>query len=725
MLYLLDYTAFWTEMTCFWLRSDCEPTFPLLASVCGDGSMLFGLGAMLLALVLWRFAAPPREVAMDTPAGDGAAKPGLGMLEAFVRQAPFGLAVLDRELRFLEVNEQLARDNGRSPSDHVGQIVSDDFTTFRGEAVADLRRVLQTGQPVLGRVGGDGSATGEVWQSTYFPLLDVEGQVVAVGAVVQKVTDVFWSERQLKVSDAELRQLADAIPHLVWTMTPAGERDYLSRQWQEYTGASIERLVGGGWRDFLHPDDRGRALAALADALSSGEVYNQEYRIRRRDGVYHWFRARGLPIRDGEGRIVRWYGTCTDIDDLRTLQETVREREQRYRSLAEAVPQLIWTASAEGQPDFFNARWYQYTGLSAGESLAQGWAGSVHADDRVAVVGRWQRGLATGDPFEAECRLRSSEGGYRWFLFRAVPQRDDQQRIIRWIGSSTDIDEARRLAEHLDQKVKERTRELIAANESLRAEVVERTRAEERAEMAAVELRRSNAELEKFAYVASHDLQEPLRKIQAFGDRLRTKFREQLAEQGKDFVDRMLASATRMRRLIEDLLSFSRITTKQQPFSQVDLNEVAAGVLSDLEHAITHSQGRVEIGPLPTIEADPVQMRQLFQNLIANGLKFRKPDTPPVVRVTAKVESSPSGPVCRLSFADNGIGFDEIYTDRIFELFQRLHGRNEYEGTGIGLAVCRKIIERHGGTITTQSRPGEGATFTVTLAKGPRDRSYA
>jgi signal transduction histidine kinase len=181
----------------------------------------------------------------------------------------------------------------------------------------------------------------------------------------------------------------------------------------------------------------------------------------------------------------------------------------------------------------------------------------------------------------------------------------------------------------------------------------------------------------------------------------------------------MLASATRMRSLIDALLSFSRVTTKAQPFTPVDLATTADEVVSDLEDRIQRMGGRVEVGALPSVEADPLQMRQLLQNLIGNGLKFARPGTPPVVKVVSRLlehtEGNGSVPRCEISVRDNGIGFEEVYLDRIFELFQRLHGRQEYEGTGMGLAICRKIVERHGGSITAQSSPGRGANFLVTL----------
>jgi signal transduction histidine kinase len=232
-------------------------------------------------------------------------------------------------------------------------------------------------------------------------------------------------------------------------------------------------------------------------------------------------------------------------------------------------------------------------------------------------------------------------------------------------------------------------------------------------------LERSNRELVDFAYVASHDLQEPLRKIEAFGDRLAKKYQSTLPDEGRMFIDRMQSAAGRMRQLINDLLSYSRITTAANPFARVALNDVLNGVLSDLQIRIEETNATIEFDKLPLIQADSMQMRQLFQNLIGNALKFRKADVAPVIKISAREtdahELAVAGPVAVITIEDNGIGFEPQFKDQIFTIFQRLHSRNEYEGTGIGLATCRKIVERHLGTIDADGRPGEGSTFHITL----------
>ena len=234
----------------------------------------------------------------------------------------------------------------------------------------------------------------------------------------------------------------------------------------------------------------------------------------------------------------------------------------------------------------------------------------------------------------------------------------------------------------------------------------------------ATQLERSNRELQDFAYVTSHYLQEPLRKIVVFGEQLKESNAGKFGPESLDYLDRMQEAAARMQTLINDLLAFSRIITKAQPFTPVNLAEVASDVVEDLEGRIEQVKGRVEVGTLPVIEAEPLQMRQLLQNLIGNALKFRRPDEPPVVKVGAQIIPDPDTPekkLCRLTVSDNCIGFDEKYLDRIFNVFQRLHNRNEYEGTGMGLAIVKKIALYHGGDITAKSKPGEGSTFILTV----------
>jgi PAS domain S-box-containing protein len=276
-------------------------------------------------------------------------------------------------------------------------------------------------------------------------------------------------------------------------------------------------------------------------------------------------------------------------------------------------------------------------------------------------------------------------------------------------------------AEFVRSQIRENER--VVGRVVLFKDITERKRSAEALVHKAEELARSNAELEQFAFVASHDLQEPLRKIRAFGDRLKTKCASVLPVESADYLDRMQNAAARMQTLINDLLTFSRVISRTEPFVTVDLAQVTSEVLSDLEVRIEKTGATVEVGELPKIDADPMQMRQLLQNLIGNALKFHLPEAKPKVQVRAEiVDGGWDGPACQLTIKDNGIGFEEKYLDKIFAVFQRLHGRQEYEGTGIGLAVCRRIVDRHRGSITARSKPGEGATFIVQIPMRSRGK---
>jgi len=257
-------------------------------------------------------------------------------------------------------------------------------------------------------------------------------------------------------------------------------------------------------------------------------------------------------------------------------------------------------------------------------------------------------------------------------------------------------------------------------------DITQRKRIEAQLKLNSAKLERSNSELQDFAQIASHDLQEPLRKILAFGDRLKAKAGESLNEECRDYLQRMFNAAGRMQILITDLMTFSRVETKGQSFVPTDLGVIAREVSADLETLIERTGGRVEIEELPTMDADPVQMRQLLQNLIGNSLKYYRTGVPPVVQIYSQKldeqrresiskNGALTGQLTQILVKDNGIGFDEKYLDRIFTMFQRLHKKGEYEGTGVGLAICRKIVDRHAGTITARSRPGEGTTFVVTM----------
>jgi PAS domain S-box-containing protein len=363
-------------------------------------------------------------------------------------------------------------------------------------------------------------------------------------------------------------------------------------------------------------------------------------------------------------------------------------------------------------------------GISAARPLKHPFISLVHFEDHRKYRNLLNRVAKSRDE-KGTCELRvaGKTGDFRFVQIEMAPSIDETKKITGWRMAFVDIterklieEELRKTRDELEIRVKQRTSELSEANKALRTEVKERGRAQADLQLYMQRLELSNRELQDFAFIASHDLQEPLRKIQAFGDMLRKKFAPALGQEASDYVDRMCRAAKRLQDMVSGLLDYSRIVSKGQAFGPVDLGRIVQGVLGDLEWQIKKNGAKVTVEDLPTVEADPNQMRQLFQNLISNAMKFRG-EKPILIKIYGRPEPAAKGKGERwqIFVEDNGIGFDQGHAERIFALFQRLHGRSAYEGTGMGLAICRRIAEHHGGAITAHGSPGKGATFAVTL----------
>jgi PAS domain S-box-containing protein len=386
--------------------------------------------------------------------------------------------------------------------------------------------------------------------------------------------------------------------------------------------------------------------------------------------------------------LARSFNYMANTIEQRDIQ--IRQAEAQYRTLIEQIPAVTYAVEIGANTNirFISPQVEEFLGYQPSEWIKNPdlWFESIHPDERQEVQEKIRESRQKGTLYEAEYRIRSKRGNYLWVQDNALPVIDTSGRALFMQGIMVDITARKKTEETLQEYN--------------------------------VKLERSNRELQDFAYIASHDLQEPLRKIQAFGERIETKYGEGLGDVGRDYLKRMQQSAARMQNLINDLLSYSRVTSKANPFIITDINKVLKDVLGDLGERFKITGGRAEVHDLPEIEVDPIQMRQLLQNLISNALKFHKPGIPPVLKIYCQMKDQNNGrknQQVQLFVEDNGIGFDEKYLDRIFQPFQRLHGRLEYEGSGIGLAICRKIVERHSGSITAKSMPGAGTTFIITL----------
>ncbi len=382
-----------------------------------------------------------------------------------------------------------------------------------------------------------------------------------------------------------------------------------------------------------------------------------------------------------------WAGYCSDITERKEFEDALRESEERFRTLASALPQLIWSTDPVGRFEYVNPAWIAYTGWSPGPYPADPWGKVLHPEDRADFLQRWNNSLASGNIFESQARMRrASDGEYRWFLCRGGVVRGRDGSIVRWLGGCTDV----------QQQVESAT-QLKLANDALR---------------------RSNADLEQFAYAASHDLQEPLRMISIYSQLLKEEFGAVLDSRASAYIDFAVSGAQRMSKLLKALLDYARVANEAPAWAQkTDANAAVAAALLNLDTIARDVHAEICVGPLPVVRVPEIHLTQLFQNLIGNALKYRREFYPPGETPRVRVEAAPrGGGEWLFSVRDNGIGIEPEHLTQIFGVFKRLHGP-AVEGTGIGLALCQRIVERAGGRIWAESQAGEGATFFFTLAE--------
>jgi PAS domain S-box-containing protein len=423
-------------------------------------------------------------------------------------------------------------------------------------------------------------------------------------------------------------------------------------------------------------DASGKKLAAAADAIGRGDFT--------------------VPVdARSSGDILGNAVAKMKVNLQQSLQQIEDSREE-FKQLADFMPQIVWTAQPDGTLEYYNKRWYEYTGFDDRDE-SRNWISIIHPDDVQACLAAWDHSVRSGKPFEIEYRFKDSRhGGYRWFLGRAVPVFNADGAIVKWFGTCTDIHERKAISEELESLVHQRT----------------------------MELERSNDDLQQFAHVASHDLKEPLRKIRVFSNRLQHELDQSMPEKGKAYVDKIQQAAQRMSAMIEGVLNYSTASESAHEFGPVDLNEIVRGVMQDLELVIQQKAATVHFNDLPTINGIRVLIYQLFYNLLNNALKFSRPDQPNRISIASKKIERPKingsshaehKEFYVIEISDCGIGFDQSQADKMFQIFTRLNNREEYEGTGLGLALCKKIVSRHGGFISASGKENEGATFTILL----------
>ncbi len=538
------------------------------------------------------------------------------------------------------------------------------------------------------------------------PIYDCEGTISGAINTLVDITEQVDARNQIEKNEEQLRIAIEGGELGTFDFNPQTGEFMLSDKTKELFGLSTHDNVNyDTYLKALHPADK-ENFKTLFDILTksqSDEMYDIEYRvIGISDGKLKWLRLKGKSTFDTIKKSIRFTGVIHDVTTHKLAEQTLKQSESRFRTLADSMPQHIWTADVAGNLNYFNESVFSFSGLTSEQINKDGWLQIVHPDEREENIKLWTEAITTGNDFLFEHRFRRYDGEYRWQLSRAIPQKNDSGEIQMWVGISTDIQSQKMFTNELEILVKNRTIELTTKNK---------------------ELEKMNKELELFTHISSHDLQEPLRKVQMSISRIEENDFDTLSDKGKEHFKRVLNATITMQTLIEDLQTYSRTNNKEGEFEITDLNLILEETIEELKERIEEKNAIIEKSLLIS-EANiiPFEFRQLMHNLIGNALKFSKPDNVPHIIIKGKAAKGselnninllPDEKYCYISISDNGIGFEPQYNEKIFEVFQRLHGKEKYKGTGIGLAIVKKILENHNGIITAKGELNNGAIFEI------------
>ena len=537
-------------------------------------------------------------------------------------------------------------------------------------------------------------------------------------AVARNITERRHAEEAIRQSETNLRNtILQAPVSMAILKGPTFIVDIANDAMHNLWGRTKEELQNKSIFEGL-PEAKDQGFEQLLTAVyTTGERFSAQgvpVNLPRKGGLETvYINLLYEAFREADGTISGVIAVATDVTEQVLSRMKIEESYKDFQFVTDFVPQIIWVTRPDGYHYYYNKQWYDYTGLTFGETEGEGWKNVFHSDDQERASKQWQHSLSTGDPYEIEYRCRRYDGKYRWVLGRALPLKDETGNILKWFGTCTDIHEQKTAIQKVEALVDERTKELALANETLQS--------------TNKELQRSNQNLQEFAYAASHDLKEPIRKMQVFGDRIKESLGEGISERERFYFERMEAAGIRMGALIDNLLSFSQVSMEHDKIEEeVDLSEILDVVLDDLEIEIQDQHATIEREKLCVIKGHQRQLQQAIQNLVANALKYSKPDDVPRVQIKCNEEIGRNVPLTLpekdldrgfhwITIQDNGIGFEQEYAETIFNVFTRLHTSSTYKGTGIGLSIVRKVIENHQGYIWANSEPGEGATFNVLL----------
>ncbi len=556
-------------------------------------------------------------------------------------------------------------------------------------------------------------------RSACAPVID-GGRVIGAVAVNSDVSERKRGEKALEAASAAAERSRSQLEAVFHAMTEgvvvfdmAGNIVLLNESLARILGASGLPEMKEGLKSFFRtyeltsldgevvPIDQWPA----SQILRGGSISDWELRARRRDTGQEWFFSfSGEPVRNENGEQALALVVARDITSRKRAEEALRHSEERFRTLTESLPHLVWTSRPDGTWDYLGRQWQAYTGVTEEEQLRDQWINALHPDDRKQAEKAWKEAVAGKRQYDREDRVRRSDGVYRWFKSTAVALRDRQGRILKWFGTSTDIND-----------IVEARETLARSHQELERLVDERT----------AKLRETIGDLEHFSYTITHDMRAPLRAMEAFGTILRTEYADRLDELGKDFIRRIVDSAKRMDHLITDALTYSKVVRAEMELEAVDAQALLRGMLESYPEFQPPGAEIEILGTVPPVLANAAGLTQAFSNLLTNAVKFVQPGKVPRIRIWAEEKPAepgehPGPTRVRIWFEDNGIGIAEDQLQRIFVMFQRVS--KDYEGTGIGLALVRKVVERMKGHVGVESKDGQGSRFWIELAKAPIPR---
>jgi PAS domain S-box-containing protein len=585
----------------------------------------------------------------------------------------------------------------------VGKV---EYEMENGEPLTDkdypFNVVKQTGKEHELLIRREFKETGEVnwFLNRVTPLLDDENNIQFILSTSTDYTTIKQAAERIKESEERYATTVMASDLGLWDYDAQKRILIASGDMAEIYGlSSNEEYNINQVFESIHPDDLSEQQD-FYNKITAGKIpdaFEMEYRIiQKNSGELRWIRSKGRAFFEENGSLYRTVGTVADITERKSAEEKLKESERRFRTLAETLPQLVWITDASGRQEFASVRWKEYSGIEPEDEKS--WNEIVHPYDQGIIGREWKKSLESGVFYKAEVRLKNKAGEYRWHFVQGEPIKNEEGKIIKWIGAFTDIHDQKTLREKLENLVSERTKEL----------------------------QRSNEDLQQFAHVASHDLKEPVRKVMTFGNRLKEEFGSQLSQKANTYLSKIESSAIRMYSMIDGVLLYSSLDAMEQTKELIDLNELIQNIVTDLEVVIEEKNATIKFGNLPEIEGTPILIYQLFYNLVNNALKFTSPGVEPIIELTETSVNRNDNSIpgmhkgvefIQLTLKDNGIGFTNDMADKIFGTFTRLHAKDRYEGTGLGLALCRKIVERHKGKIYAEGIEGKGAAFHVFLPK--------